>query len=110
MAERAVEEGKYHGGLVGGRGDAAARRDRRARRFEPPGERVLPAGECAHCRVGKEPSPIAVNADGGDAVSVRVSGPQDVSGRGARDVVLGRLATEEHDEMQACFHGANGTR
>ena len=113
LAPRAVQQRQHdHRHVVADRGrDGGKRLDRGARGFQAGdatrGRRELagPAVEGGDGLVGADPVALARDADGLEVVAVLVDGSQHVVRRDARHLVLGRLATEQHDEANSVRPG-----
>ena len=67
--------------------------------LQPVGNRLGPGGERGHGPFGELPFALAGDADGVDAIPLGVDGLEHVGSGDARDVVLGRLAAEDHEEV-----------
>ena len=101
LAERPVQQRHDHGacppdGVMAAVGSIAAPVG-----VEPAGQRLGPCCECVDGTRGQGPAAVAADADRCDAVLRRVGRTQHVGGGGAAHVVLGRLAAEQHDEVDA---------
>ena len=55
-------------------------------------------GQGARRVVGLDPAAVLLDGDRLDLVAVGIGGGEDVAGGDQRDLVLGRLAAEQHDE------------
>ena len=73
-----------------------------------PGSAVGPARQRGSCTLGDGPRAVAADADRRDLVLGRIGGAQHVCRSRAADVVLGRLAAEQHHQLDsiACSHAA----
>ena len=82
-------------------GEHRRRRHARAGRVEAPGIASAPARSAGGGLLGERPLALGGDADRGDPVPVGIGGAKHVRGGDARHVVFGRLAAEQHDEMDA---------
>ena len=111
LAEWAVEQRQDDGPSGGRRGVGEHRRGRhdRAGRIEPTRQGVGAGRERRGGSLGDRPLAVGGDPDGRDAVLRRIGGAQHVGGGGARHVVFGRLAAEDHHEIDPIVgHSSRG--
>ena len=110
LTHRPVQQRQHDRPLVVGRRQGGERRHRGAGRVEPLGQLGHAGSQCLLGALRQCPLAVGGDADRRHAVTAGIDGSQHVRGGHAADVVLRRLAAEQHDEVRPRLrHDQDGT-